>query len=82
VISSSSSFFHADAISSARDLILLKKSAMVDDPFYALASVMRVLMIRPRDCDTFMSWMAFQTSVDVVHVEICTMTSLDTEDNM
>jgi hypothetical protein len=42
---------------------------MLEEPFYAVASAMLVLMIRPRDCDAVMSWMTFHISCDVEHVE-------------
>ena len=59
----------------------LKKSAMVEEPFYAMANAMRVLMTRRRDWDADMSWMTFHTSEAVEHVPTCTKISLEIDES-
>ena len=58
-ISSSSGFLPSAAMLSARAFILLKKSAIVDDPFYAVASAMPVFITQPRDCEAVISQIVF-----------------------
>jgi hypothetical protein len=50
-------------MSSAKDFILEKYSAMVDEPFLEVASAIRVLITLARDCEAKDVSMCFQTSV-------------------
>jgi hypothetical protein len=53
----------------------------MEEPFYAVARAMRVLMTRLRDWDAVISWMAFHTSAVVVQVATCTKISLEMEES-
>lgn len=80
MISSSSSFLPADAMSSARPFILVKNSAIVDEPFCAVARAILVVMMRARDCNTCNPWIAAQRSAAVVEEATWENTSFDKEE--
>jgi len=42
---------------------------------------MRMLMMRPRDCDAVISWMTRHISADVVQFDTCTITTLVIDDS-
>jgi hypothetical protein len=68
-------------MSSAKGFMRLKNSAMVEEPFCTVANAMYVLMTRPRDWDTDMSWMTFHTLAMVEHVATCTKISMETDES-
>lgn len=72
VISLSSSFLPAAAMSSARTFILLKKSTIIDDLFCAVASAMHVFITSPQDCKAVISRIIFQILAAAVQVDTWT----------
>jgi hypothetical protein len=77
--SSSLSFFHAEAISSAITFIFEMYSTMIKDPFWVVASAIRVLITLARDWDAKATSMCFQTSVIEGRMATWTRTSRETE---
>jgi hypothetical protein len=67
-------------MSSARPFILVKYSAIEDDPFCAVARAILVVMIRARDCDTCNPWIAAQSFAVEVEFDTWENTSLDRDE--
>ena len=68
-------------MSSARVFILVKYSAMEEEPFCALANAIRVLMTRARDWDANIPSMDSQTAAAVGSAATCARISRDSEES-